>query len=210
MSDALPPVNGPHDKDMDMREWFSLTLKRIADDADEARDWERLVGVLRRDFKCRDVGAVMELSRTQLEVAATTAVGPTASKGTVRLVLKYLGTSGQPHEPPSMPTESDSMQSAFAAREKTILFGRLGKTGVNSSESNFPESMFPSSTAVISHSELVLPKTLKVFIKSKASQFNDTHPKMPQAVTLEIVEEVCDWVITTYGTCPVRFSAWHV
>lgn len=207
------PVYGPHDEDMDIRDFIGISLERIADTEEEKLEWARLEKVFRKEYKCIDVGSLMQLSKMQLESAATTAIGSSGAKGTVRMLLKYLGTKGEPHRPPELETSSsEALGQMTLAKDSVILFGRAGKSGVNSSEQNFPEAMRPSSSACTRAQDLSLPKPLQDYLTTRASEFNERHPKMPPKVVKELTMEITDWIVSKFGTSPVNkvrpFGEW--
>ncbi|KAL1524672.1 hypothetical protein AB1Y20_001248 [Prymnesium parvum] len=78
------PVYGPHDEELPVRDWFDITLARVADDEAEKEEWSQMARVWRSKYKCKDVGGLMNLSQEQLEQAAMEAVGLDGAKGTVR------------------------------------------------------------------------------------------------------------------------------
>lgn len=197
------PTYGPHDDDMTLRDWFDITLRRAADTEAEAEGWWGMMSHLRSEYSCREVGDIKLLARTQLEAAATTCLGSNPAKGTVRLVLKYLGSKGEPHIPPGIQT-NDEGDIGGSSQQKDVKFGRQGKTGRNSNESNFPEAMQPSSSASLKSADVVFPKPLKQYLLQVEARYKDQHLLMPQRVAMELCEEVSDWVVSTYGTSPVR------
>lgn len=203
MSMPLSAVYGPHDDDLPLQKWFEITLACIAEDEQELDRWKMLMRTLRQQYACVDVGSLKELSRTQLEAAATTAIGQNAAKGTVRLVCKYLGPMGNPHVPPMIVGLDEPQWSSASAKEKQVAFGRIGKTGKDSAESNFPEAMMPSSQTPLDGA-IKFPTRLKSYLKDVAAKYNDHHPLMTQNVTMEVTEEVTDWIVSMYGTSPVR------
>lgn len=143
------PLFGPHDADMDIKDFMHCTLSRVADNDEELQQFASFILNLRRDCKAFDVGALMELSLSQIMGAAEAAVGINAARGTARLLLKYLGSRGCPHQPPNA-TNSEGMLSFRLAADAQILFGRAGKGATDSMESNFPDAMRPSKTTDLS------------------------------------------------------------
>lgn len=204
MSSTNPPLFGPFDQDMSSDDWFAVTLARIAEDEEERESFGKFVAYLRRVYKARDVCSLLELSQTQLYVAASETVGHEAKKGLVRMVVKHLGTPGKPHVPPQ-PVASEAM--AKDTGNSRPLFGREGKSAMNSDEHNFPDAMkLPSSQKHIRHGDdIEFPEEMIEFVSLKADQFDPTHP-MPQEVTLEIVREVANWIVITFGPTPVSLS----
>mmetsp|Transcript_4593 Transcript_4593/g.7015 ORF Transcript_4593/g.7015 Transcript_4593/m.7015 type:complete len:254 (-) Transcript_4593:2064-2825(-) len=196
------PVYGPHDEELPVRDWFDITLARVADDEAEKEEWSQMARVWRSKYKCKDVGGLMNLSQEQLEQAAMEAVGLDGAKGTVREVLKYLGAKQCPHKPPP-PTVSDGMHSLSHRGDKAVLFGRPGKTGRNSSEHNFPLAMEPSRLFQnIETDAIALPRTLKSWVEECASLYSTRH-LMPQHETSRISRAVADWIVSIFGVSPV-------
>lgn len=200
------PVYGPHDEDMTVGEWFELTLKRIAHGEEETDEFSNFIAVVRKLFKVFDVGSLMQLTRLQLEQAAIAAVGEQGKKGLVRMVCKYLGSEGCAHAPP-LELTSDALQNPNEVENENILFGRAGKTGANSTESNFPRAMIPSRrTRVLYADELQFPPRLQQWIAEKCRPYNKEH-KMPRDVATTITHTVGDWIVAMYGLSPVSTSA---
>lgn len=199
------PVYGPHDDNMTLPEWFHLTLKRMAHGNDEEEEFTNFIGILRKEFKVFDVASLMQVTRLQLEQAATKAVGEQGKRGLVRMVCKYLGPEGSPHIPPSE-LSSDALGCPNDVHNQQLQFGRLGKGACNSTESNFPEAMIPSRRAkALSADELKFPAGLHNWLQKKCSQYNKDH-RMTRDVTIEITRMVGDWVISMYGCSPVSMQ----
>lgn len=196
------PRFGPHDEDMSVHEWFDVTLKCLANDKEEEIEFHNFVSLLRQQFKVFDVAPLMQLTRLQLEQGASQAVGEQGKRGLVRMVCKFLGTEGCPHNPP-LALESDAMGCPQQVEEQKVQFGRLGKGGCNSTESNFPEAMVPSRHAkTLNADDIKLPCGLQQWMQQKCAPFNKDH-RMPRDVTVEITRTVGDWIISMFGCSPV-------
>lgn len=190
-------------------EWLEMTLFRAAMDEEELEQFKKFGEILMRQWKARDVGTLLEMTKLQWEQAAVEATGEQGKKGLVRMCLKYLGTNGDPHVPP-VEEPSEAIRNATAVMEKQVIFGRQGKTGAHSAESNFPEAMRPSSRApnVLSAEDLVFPRALEVWLQQKCALFDERH-KMTHAETMEITHVVGDWIVTMFGTSPVCATSQH-
>lgn len=174
----------------------------LADDELEIAQFKRMQSIWRSKFKCLDVGGLMHLSREQLEDAALQAVDENGVKGTVRMVLQYLGAKGCPHVPPAIKS-SNAFETMIGNDGNKIMFGRAGKTGRDSSEHNFPDAMFPSSRMTFTRvADVKIPRELNHWLKSRAASYNEFN-RMPQEVTMRMAEEVADWIVSVFGTSPV-------
>lgn len=200
---SLRPEMGPHDDGMSTREWFNITLARVAEDDNELKNFERFIQVLRQEYLATDVHTLKSLSMTQLLMAAASELGENAKKGMVRIFLKYMGTAGHPHEPP-LPCESEAFNSCAQTKVEEIRWGKAGKSGINSQESNFPEAMVVSSKhAHIKHgSELQFPEDIKTMLAIEAAKHSEDNP-MDQGVTMRITHAVADWIVQSFGVSPV-------
>lgn len=197
---------GPHNNDMTLHEWFEVTLRCLAHGKDEEEEFEAFIQILRKRFKVFDVATLQELTRLQLEQAATTAVGEQGRKGLANLVCKYLGAQGSPHLPPSE-QESDAFACPNEVAKNQVQFGRVGKGGCNSTESNFPEAMLPSRRArTLKADELKLPIGLHEWMTMKCAPFNKEF-RMPRDITTDITRTMGDWIISMFGCSPVRTRA---
>lgn len=197
------PLYGPHDPDMDIHDFLECTFKRVAVDEQEQEQFATFIMHLRKDCKACDVGGLMELSLNQIIGAAEAAVGVTAARGTARILLKFLGSRGSPHQPPNA-TLSEGMQSFRMAADAQVLFGRPGKGAKDSMECNFPDAMRPSSrAAAISGQPVKFPAHLAQYFKEKARPYHEGYP-MPKEVCSLIAWEAADWVVSTFGISPVK------
>lgn len=197
------PKFGPHGEDMSVHEWFDLTLKCLAHGEEELAEFSNFVGILRKQFKVFDVASMMQLTRLQMEQCAAQAVGEQGKRGLVPMVCKYLGSEGCPHNPPSE-LVSDAMECPQQVEHHQIQFGRAGKAGCDSTESNFPEAMVPSRHAkTLKAEDIKLPLGLQQWMLKKCAPFNKDH-RMPRDVTIEITHMIGDWIISMYGCSPVR------
>lgn len=208
-------AHGDDDGSMTTDEWFDKTLMLTADDDDERMEYETFKSVLKRQFKAKYVHSLRQLTQLQMEQAAAEAVGENGKKGLAHQALRYLGQSFNKHEPPTE-LQSEGMGAAHAAQAAQLKFGRHGKTGVNSNESNFPESMIPSSKAkTLIASEITIPADLDEWLRTRCAQYSERH-KMPQDVTIDIARKMHIWAVHWYGLSPVRiiclslYHHWHI
>lgn len=208
--DAVAPQFGPHDGDLSTMEWYEKTLKLAAEDDEEREQFEQIIRSLRTKYKAKDVASLKELTKLQVEQAAATIVGDCGKRGVTHLVMKYLGTQGHPHQPPSeLDDDAEGIQMRQEAAEATVKFGRIGKTGRDSAESNFPEAMRPSSRNKFKVAEDIhFPEGLRTWLSDRCSVYSKMHP-MGQDVTLEVSRVVGDWIISLFGTSPVSFMPAH-
>lgn len=202
-SAVTDPIIGPHDPNMTSRDWFNVTLARIAEDNEELANFERFMKVLRQECLAVDVETLQGLSMSQLLSAAASVFGDGAKKGMVRIVLKYLGSPGRPHEPP-VPPESEALQAAAESKKVQIKWGRAGKTGANSNESNFPDAMVLSKqyAHVRDAGEIEFPDSIKRYIANEAARYSEEKP-MDQGATVQIAHKMADWIVTAFGLSPV-------
>ena len=183
--------------------------RTFADDVAELDKITPIANAYKRICKVTDVEGLQGCTNAQHVAALAMCVDEAEVEGIRKYILKFLGSKGSVHVPPSAAgaqtvPDSASMASGSAAKP-SIRFGRLGAGG-HSNEANFKEAI---RQVAISAAEIRFSADLHALIDAEVAILPQ---KGGKRCLQSIIWDCADWSINEFGvqpavSCPNFFNA---